>query len=128
LVSKIQLNNPVVMNGILQTAHSIFKRYRGMIKTNETMLELQLVLSQFTTPFLEITLATDKLIEENARSKENLNLLFPNLFLIIRIFYHLNFIDLPAFFEDHMDQFMGVFHKYLTYDNPLVHSDVRTAP
>ena len=71
MVSKIQLNNPVVMNGILQTAHSIFKRYRGMIKTNETMLELQLVLSQFTTPFLEITLATDKLIEENARSKES---------------------------------------------------------
>ena len=126
MISRIQLDNFVVMNGILQTAQSIFKRYRTMYKTNDTMLELQLVLEQFTGPFLEITKATDRLIDANSQNKQNLNLLFANLFLIIRIFHHLNVIDLPAFFEDHMSEFMGIFRKYLTYDNPLLRSEVTT--
>lgn len=54
LISKIQVNNPVVMNGILQTAHSIFKRYRSQVKGDSVLQELQLVLAQFASPFLEI--------------------------------------------------------------------------
>lgn len=112
------------MNGILQTAQSIFKRYRTMSKTTESMREMQFVLEHFTAPFLEITKVTDHQIEASAQNKQNLNLLFPNLFLIVRIFHHLNYLDLPEFFEVHMADFMGIFSKYLTYNNPLLVSDV----
>ena len=37
-----------------------------------------------------------------------------------RIFYSLNYQELPEFFEDNMKQWMNLFHDYLIYDNPLL--------
>ena len=37
-----------------------------------------------------------------------------------KIFYSLSSQDIPAFFEDHLAEFMGVMLKYLTFKNPLL--------
>ena len=37
-----------------------------------------------------------------------------------RIFYSLNWQEIPEYFEDHIKEWMGQFHKYLTYENPLL--------
>ena len=39
------------------------------------------------------------------------------------MFYSLNCQDLPEFFEDHQDEFMALFQKYLEYSNPLLQTD-----
>ena len=47
-------------------------------------------------------------------------MLFQTLFLLNKIFYSLNAQDLPEFFEDHMEEFMVIFQKYLLYSNPAL--------
>lgn len=43
--------------------------------------------------------------------------------LIIKLFYDLSVQDLPPIFEDNLTAITSLMHKYLTYDNPLLHTD-----
>lgn len=52
-----------------------------------------------------------------------MRLLSQSLILLIKIYYDLNCIDLPEFFEDHLNDFMPLFQKYLVYGNTLIDSD-----
>jgi exportin-2 (importin alpha re-exporter) len=67
---------------------------------------------------------TDKLITDYANDKAALQVLSQSLLLLIKIFYDLNCQDLPEFFEDNMGYFMELLHKYLTYSNSHLESDV----
>ena len=46
--------------------------------------------------------------------------LFAALRLLCRIFFALNWQDLPEYFEDHMQEWMTEFHAYLVYENALL--------
>ncbi|KAJ1930620.1 importin-alpha export receptor [Tieghemiomyces parasiticus] len=120
LNSKLSPQNYHVNNGVLQTAHAIFKRWRKEFRSNDLFLEIRFVLEQFTGPFTEIFKTTDQLIETHKDNKEALQTLLPAMLLLVKIFYSLNCQDLPEYFEDHMAEFMGILHKYLVYQNPLV--------
>ncbi|CAM6025473.1 unnamed protein product [Sphagnum balticum] len=109
-----------IINGILQTSNSIFKRFRYQYKSNELFTDLKYCLDGFAAPLLEIFLKTGQVI---GSSSENPAILKPALEcqrLSCRIFYSLNFQELPEFFENHMAEWMGEFHKYLIYTNPHV--------
>lgn len=43
--------------------------------------------------------------------------------LTIKLFYDLSVQDLPPVFEDNLNAITSLLHKYLTYDNPLLHTD-----
>lgn len=43
--------------------------------------------------------------------------------LTIKLFYDLSVQDLPPVFEDNLTAITSLLHKYLTYDNPLLHTD-----
>ena len=62
-------------------------------------------------------------IEAQAANPEALKLLLGTLRLLCRIFYSLNWQDLPEYFEDNMASFMTVFLKYLQYTNPALCDD-----
>ncbi|KAI7887653.1 Cse1-domain-containing protein [Mucor mucedo] len=66
---------------------------------------------------------TDKLIEENRNNLPALQVLARSLTLLIKIYYDLNCQDLPEFCEDNLPTFMGLFEKYLVYQNPLLVTD-----
>src|SRR5438270_678884 len=53
-----------------------------------------------------------------------LKVLFDTLQLLLKLYVDLNCQDIPEFFEDNMTPFMAIFHKYLTYNNPLLATDV----
>src|SRR5205814_3426526 len=53
-----------------------------------------------------------------------LKVLFDTLQLLLKLYVDLNCQDIPEFFEDNMNPFMAIFHKYLTYNNPLLIIDV----
>lgn len=78
----------------------------------------------FAAPLLEIFLKTAALIDNTANaggaSVETLRPLFESQRLCCRIFYSLNFQELPEFFEDHMNEWMGEFRKYLTTSYPAL--------
>lgn len=49
-----------------------------------------------------------------------LKTLFKCLVLLIEIFYSLNWLDLPEFFEDHMKEYMQLFHFLLTFESKVL--------
>lgn len=67
----------------------------------------------------------DGLIAANQTNKEPLKVLFDTLQLILKLYVDLNCQDIPEFFEDNMNSFMEIFHRYLTYNNPLLVTDVQ---
>lgn len=77
---------------------------------------------------LQFLQATHGLCATHANNPEALRVIYSSLLLICKIFYSLNFQDLPEFFEDNMNTWMTLFHSLLTTDVPCLASDVRLNP
>jgi exportin-2 (importin alpha re-exporter) len=59
-------DNAKVNNGVLEVAHSIFQRWRPLYRSDELFMEINHVLNQFATPFLNLLLVSSPLsIHEN---------------------------------------------------------------
>ncbi|GMY07553.1 exportin-2 [Fagus crenata] len=116
-----QASDYTSVNGILGTANSIFKKFRHQYKTNDLLLDLKYCLDNFAAPLLEIFLKTAALIDSAASAPAaTLKPLFESQRLCCRIFYSLNFQELPEFFEDHMKEWMTEFRKYLITNYPVL--------
>jgi exportin-2 (importin alpha re-exporter) len=61
---------------------------------------------------------------QNKDNQVPLKLLFDTLQLLLKLYVDLNCQDIPEFFEDNMAPFMAILHKYLTYYNSLLATDV----
>ncbi|KAJ3012683.1 UNVERIFIED_CONTAM: Exportin-2, partial [Siphonaria sp. JEL0065] len=120
LVSKLDANNFDINAGVLQTAHSIFKRWRHQFSSNKLFSEIKMVLDQFAAPFLAFFQATDALVDSNTQNPKALAILFNVVLLLSKIFYSLNSQDYPEFFENNHELFMALLKKYLVYTNPLL--------
>ncbi|EWC48283.1 hypothetical protein DRE_02387 [Drechslerella stenobrocha 248] len=123
LASKLDANNPAVTTGVLTVAHSIFKRWRPLFRSDELFLEIIHVLEKFGDPYLGLLQSTDSLIESNKNDKAKLTELYKVLNLLVKIFFDLSCQELPPIFEDNLAQIMQLFHKYLTTTNPLLATD-----
>ena len=82
------------INGILATANSLFKKFRYEYKSNDLLLDLKYCLDYFAAPLLQIFVKTAALIESGSVMYLD-PLLFESQRLCCRIFYSLNFQDLP---------------------------------
>lgn len=122
LVSKIS-NDIDTNNGVLTVAHSVFKRWRPLFRSNELFLEIQLVLDQFADRFLKLLQLVDNEIQNNQQNQKALQGLFRTMDLLIKIFYDLNCQDIPAFFEDNFNTLFEIVLKYLVYSNPILETD-----
>ena len=120
LVSRLSPDNMVLNKGVLIVAHSIFKRWRPLFRSDDLFLEIKLVLDKFTVPFLSLLETVDKQIDENKNNLPHLSVLFDVLLVLIKLYYDFNCQDIPEFFEDHIQQGMGILHKYLSYSNTLL--------
>lgn len=120
LASRLSNDDMVTNKGVLTVAHSIFRRWRPLFRSDELFLEIKLVLDVFTTPFLNLLKAVDEQIAANENNKAVLNILFDVLLVLIKLYYDFNCQDIPEFFEDNIQVGMGIFHKYLSYSNPLL--------
>ncbi|KAL5572133.1 hypothetical protein UlMin_021730 [Ulmus minor] len=124
LQKALEASDYTSINGILGTANTIFKKFRYQYKTNDLLLDLKYCLDNFAAPLLEIYLKTAALIDSTANSGGasaiTIRPLFESQRLCCRIFYSLNFQELPEFFEDHMKEWMTEFRKYLTTNYPVL--------
>lgn len=64
------------------------------------------------------------MISQYAQDATALPILIESMLLSTKVFHSLNAQDLPEFFEDNMAEFMHIFRAYLSYQNPLLQSDV----
>ncbi|ORX62315.1 importin-alpha re-exporter [Hesseltinella vesiculosa] len=128
LVSRFSDTDYKTNNGILQTAHSIFKKWRSQFKCDELFSEIKYVLDIFCPKYLELFGVTDNLMDRYATDANALAVLSQSMLLLIKIYYDLNCQDLPEFCEDNLPLFSNLFKKYLVYANPLLASDDEEEP
>ncbi|CAH0391298.1 unnamed protein product [Bemisia tabaci] len=128
MIDKFNSGDFHIINGVLHTAHSLFKRYRHEFKSQELWTEIKFVLDKFAKPLTELFVATNQLTATHATNREALEIIYNSLLVISKIFYSLNFQDLPEFFEDNMSVWMPHFHALLITDIPLLHADDDSDP
>lgn len=120
LVQKLNSNDMAVVNGVLATANSIFKSFRYVQRSNELYEVILYCLGEFQQSLLMLFLQTSQAIDSYANDAQQLAPRFEALRLMCRIFFSLNYQDLPEFFEDHIKEWMEAFAKFLQYKNPIL--------
>lgn len=123
LIDKFNSPDPTVVCGVLATANSILKRFRYVQRTDALYSDIIYVLERLQAPLLTLFNQLGQAIDAYANNAEQLKPRISAMRYLCRIFYSLNWQDLPEFFEDHMSDFMDVFAKYLHYTNPLLIDD-----
>lgn len=122
MVEKFATGDFNVINGVLQTAHSLFKRYRYEFKSQGLWEEIKLVLDRMAKPLTDLLLATMQLTKVHENNTEALKVIYGSLVLVCKVFFSLNSQDLPEFFEDNMATWMKAFHELLTVDVACLHT------
>ena len=122
LISRLKADDLTVNIGVLQVAHSIFARWRPLFRSDELYTEINHVLTKFAQPFLSVWQSLDAYIESHSNDKAALTQAFTELDLLFLLFYDLSCQDLSPIFEDNLQGISGLLLKYLTYDNPLLHT------
>ncbi|KAG9455123.1 hypothetical protein H6P81_008027 [Aristolochia fimbriata] len=98
-------------------------KFRYQFDIYELHVDLKYCLDGFAAPLLNIFLKTSKLISANLHSADALRPLFESQRLCCRIFYSLNYLELPEFFVDHMREWMTEFQNYLTMPYQALEND-----
>lgn len=112
------------INGVLQTAHSLTRRYRHEFKSQQLWAEIKFVLEAFAEPFTELFQSTMQLASQHTDNPPALQVLFSSLLLICKIFYSLTSQDLPdQFAEGNLEPWMNHFHTLLTTSNEHLETD-----
>ena len=129
LVQQFGSSDPNVVIGVLKTADGIFKRFRYVGRSDELYTVIKYTLERIQAPLLNLFIETGKAVDAFANDPAQLAPRLECLRITNRIFYSLNYQDVPEFFEDHSSEWMGQFSKYLQYTNPCVtDADEETEP
>ena len=122
LVLRFTPDNATVNNGVLQVAHSIFRRWEPLYRSDELYTEINHVLEKFANPFMQLWQNADNVITQSQGDVSTLKAHFATLDLILKLMYDLSTHDMPPQFEEHLPAISGLLHKYLTYENPLLNT------
>lgn len=120
LVLKFNSPDPAVVEGVLMTANSIFKPFRYVQKSDALFGDILYALGHIQQPLLMLFKSISQSLSGFANDINQLKPRMESLRLICRIFYSLNWQDLPEYFEDHMGEWMEAFSNFLKYDNPTL--------
>jgi exportin-2 (importin alpha re-exporter) len=123
LVQKFGSTNMQVVNGVLVTANSLLKRFRYAQRCDTLYADIIYSLQRLQAPLLTLFQTTSAAVDNLTQDKAQLEPRMESLRLMCRIFFSLNYQDLPEFFEDHMGEWMTEFAKFLKYKNPLLVDD-----
>ena len=131
LISKFSVDDANLenLNGVLLTASSIIKRFRFVERSDELYADILYVLKHLQEPLLQLFQMMTKSVMQYQGSVSVLDNKLRALRTMCRIFFSLNWQDLPEFFEDHMSEWMESFAAFLKYQNPaLVDDDEELEP
>ncbi|XP_017854488.2 exportin-2 [Drosophila busckii] len=123
MVEKFASGDFNVINGVLQTAHSLFKRYRYEFKSQLLWEEIKFVLDRMAKPLTDLLQATMQLAKVHENNADALKVIYSSLVLVNKVFFSLNSQDLPEFFEDNMNIWMNAFQEQLSCDVPCLRTD-----
>ncbi|CAA7263712.1 unnamed protein product [Cyclocybe aegerita] len=127
LVSSLSATDYNVNVGVLQTAHSIYQQWRAHVRSDQLFTEINLVLSKFMEPFMQLFRQTAALLLTNpspnptlTSPKEKYVALAQVMVLLVDIYYDFTCQDLPPAIEDSHEEFFapgtGWFQAFLPWD------------
>ncbi|OWR48872.1 exportin-2 [Danaus plexippus] len=128
MVEKFATGDFHVINGVLRTAHSLFKRYRYEFKSQKLWEEIKHVLENIAKPLTDLFVVTIDLTNKHAGNAQALKVIYGSLVLICKVFYSLNYQDLPEFFEDNMPIWMPNLLNLLQVTVPCLADDEDDKP
>lgn len=129
LVSRLQTPDVVVVSGVLATADSIFSRFRGVLNTEVLKPTLKICLDGFQAPMQELFYSYAKQLSGLVSTDPPAALpVMTALRLLCSLFYSLNCIDLPEFFQDNMRGWMAMFAELLSFEGPADADDDEPGP
>mmetsp|Transcript_24695 Transcript_24695/g.58398 ORF Transcript_24695/g.58398 Transcript_24695/m.58398 type:complete len:974 (+) Transcript_24695:152-3073(+) len=129
LVAKFDSADASVVNGVLKTADSIFRRFCHVQRSDALYGVIIYTLNHIQEPVLKLLMQTATQADALVNDPNQLKLKMETLRLVTSILYSLVYQDLPEYYEDNMTHLMGVLKKYLQYDNPaLVDNDEEDEP
>mmetsp|Transcript_82019 Transcript_82019/g.220246 ORF Transcript_82019/g.220246 Transcript_82019/m.220246 type:complete len:988 (-) Transcript_82019:468-3431(-) len=114
LMQTLTSSDPNIVIATLRTTHAITRKYRTASQTELLWNEILFMLKNTHDGLLGTMTSCLVLVPQSAGSKPQLDAIFQTLELIAKIYYDLNFQDIPEVFEDHLDQWMDGFHQLLT--------------
>jgi exportin-2 (importin alpha re-exporter) len=124
MVKYFQTSDFHLINGVLQTAHSLFRRYRHECRSEELWREIALVLETLASPLTSLFISTMKLSAEHAQNQEALKVLFNSLLLIVKVYYSLIVQELPdQFADENIKPWMENLLVILNTSNKLLETD-----
>jgi exportin-2 (importin alpha re-exporter) len=120
MINKLKTNDFSQIARVLETLVPLFERYRYELKSDTLWKEISYVLKHFQKPLLHIFKQTLKAMKE--APPQHIEIVVTTMKLVCQIFFLLNVQDIPEFFEDTMDEWMGPFQKLLDYSNSTLES------
>lgn len=120
LVQKFNSPEQSVVNGVLLTANSILKHFRYAQRNDDLYKDIAYALQHIQAPLLTLFKTTGLAVDALPNDAAQLTSRFESLRIVCRIFFSLNYQDLPEYFEDHIQEWMEGFAKYLQYENPVL--------
>mmetsp|Transcript_1960 Transcript_1960/g.4575 ORF Transcript_1960/g.4575 Transcript_1960/m.4575 type:complete len:987 (-) Transcript_1960:193-3153(-) len=119
LMQSLDSQDPAVVIATLKTTHAIARKYRTSSHTDELWAEIAMMLQQTHERLLRTHSNCIAMVPQQAGNKQVLDVLFQTLELVARLFYDLNFQDIPEVFEDNLDTWMAGFHQLLTLPDAI---------
>lgn len=122
LVSRLSIEDPVTSNGVLQVAHSIFKRWRPLFRSDDLFTEINHVQVAFGSPFLNLLASTNNTISQGPSNKAVLEQHMTVLNTSIKVLHDLTCQDIPQIVVDNLDDLVALLDKYLKFENASLDS------
>jgi exportin-2 (importin alpha re-exporter) len=127
LVQKMDTQDIHVLHGVMLTTNSILKCFRNVHKSDPLYEKLLYCLEQLQEPITKKYVEMGTLLTTVSAVDFNQTLMvMETLRLMTRIFFSLNWQDIPEYFEDNSSIWMTEFSKYLAYENPSLEIEDET--
>lgn len=120
----ISVINWPLLTAVLETLQTVFDRYPERMRSDPLFTEINYSLLHSQEHVLALFQLIAKVIDDDFASQDS-KLVVAVLRcakVLIRIFYCLSWQDLPAYFEDHLRQYMAELRKFLAFFSEAVDS------
>lgn len=119
LTKRLQTDNFHVILLVLKSLSAIFRSYRIKMPSEELIAEMIFVMDTFAAPMLELFTFLSSQVDANLENEPVLTLLLKAIKVLFDIFYSLNCVDLPAFFQDNIEAWFTEHKKFLNFESNL---------
>lgn len=120
ITARLSTTDMAVMQGMLETADAMCKKFRSSEDTDEMRLALVAAIEGLADPLTKLIQQLIAALKTHAGNAAMLTQLLNAIREILRVFYSLNSVDLPEFFEDNIQLWMQVHAELLGYSAPVL--------